>query len=800
MVVDHLLAIIDEGKKQWDDAKDIGFILKTAKTVMDGALGTQHRYAAFHYRSRLLEEGRQSPCSIGSDKRRTKTKVLSQKCEPVRVNDDKWISLFLDNLLRAYLYVYGRDISFSENCILAIERQFRGSKRKLRPLEADPVSLVIRTRDDEYLPKNRKNCISIPPELFNCLTWRGHINKRLWEAVAKVLHAKMQCQHWDEKRGFDIPEYRMVWSRLEKPRKVGKESLPFSELKNRAISAAYYLYEKNKPKSIRQAERAFSQTISHRKGELDFFFRVIQAACTFTPLIGESLTVIPFLCLNGGNRSLRDLFISTFNSSTLNTAWQNVVTHLSNNNWPDDCFDQYSGLTAYWDNRGDIVREDRDQTIKYLRLLSVLPNGQTSQATKRKTRILPGTLTGIVNDDRNEDNKKALEELKSRLGNEKYHWLFPALAAADVLRSVRHEGKRLALNVVVGTELEFRATLVPVYKFTRNDKSANIIRMQDPTESNLSLRSFQDMLRVLVRRYFTLLDARFRFLCIARRPKGTLELCYLADAMESMYASTVSETLRRLVEEGGFALARVESSGKAVISVRDGSSYRTIFSCRPLGRGFDITVQPLGKKGENDLEVNRIYMSDLSKQLVLMSSKSSWNNFVTNIMTPTVEVVSEDPGEGGIIVLSPDLKKLNKGGAKSAKYFEMPEGEARLCIRPDDSIVYIDRETFRRLVVQDGATLIDAKSGAILSRIQLLGALGKREFNKVLNSEVPSQYKDRPAEWGTRHISALQFVASILYKRRPRIQHIHCFVISHDGDVHYMTDKTRGLFTEVMIG
>lgn len=801
MAADRFLNIVNNAREQWNSTKDVQDVLDSAKNVMDGTLGAKHRYAAFHYRSRLLKEGRRSPSSLGTLRSKTRTRVIRQRSEDIKVQADKWVSLFLDNLLRTYLYVFGRDISFSENCILAVENHVRQTRRRQRPLTTAPINLVIRTKKGKG-PQNREKRIVILSELFDCLTWRGYINQRLWKAVADVLQSKLACKDWDDKKGFDVSEYRMVSSILEKPQKVGRESITFSELKNRAIATACYLYETSKVKSqIRQAEQRFSEVMGHRQRKLSFFLRVMQAACMFTPLLGENLTVFPFLCFNGAEQSLRHVVESTLQSPSLEDAWNIVDTHLDQRGSPDFYFDQYSGLTVYWDAEEDIAPENCNRTIKYLRLLSALPNEESEQSTGNVSQGVSQILATLVAATATSGNEAGLSEaapdigfeLRKQIGNEKLHWPVYALVAADVLRSIKHEGKKLALNIAVGTELEFRAALVPIYKFTTGNKPPDIAMMPNPTLSVENRRKFQNMLRIIVRRYFTLLDARYRFLCIAVRPNGSLELCYIADAMETMYASTISETLRSLVMEGGFALCRVESSGKATVSARDEKGgYKTLFSCRPLGREFKAWTQPMAK---------RIYLSDLNNELTALSpNDKSWGSFVTYILAPTVEAISESPSEGGIVVVVRDLKRLTTGRMQSGRYFRMPEGDPRIRITPDDNIEYIDRETLRRLVVQDGATVINVKSGSVTSRIQLLGALGKKQFEDVLRAEVPTEYKNRPAEWGTRHLSALQFVATILNGRKPRKQLVHCLVISQDGDVHYMRDKRDHLFTEVIIG
>lgn len=786
-----------------DDGCGVRDLLKIAKRIMDKILENhQYTYAAFHYRSRILPEGRRSPFSINLAE--TKDKVLDLRSEKDSVTDETWIRLFVDNLLRSYLYIFGRDSSFSENCILATKHRPHNLGNEAKLFDDTAVSLIF--RKSEQIPKKQTEStdtsgnfkieqIEIPNVLYNCLSWHGRIGELMWNAVAEALRSKAELEKkpLDKIQDFDIPEYRMVSSILEDRFKTIGATVPFSLLRARALAVGHYLLESaGDTNPIIVAEQKFFDLMNHRPDrDRDFFLRVVQAASVFTELLGEELTVFSLRSVMGEP----DVTTPLRSAVSVRGALTSHVKRSVDSGWRelDDlvdservhCLDIWSGLTIYGYNAS--MKEMTTKAIKALQVLTASctegPDTNSGKAKRDLKAMLNAVLIG--------PNEVGISLRKlQKLDGEQRRWVIAAMAAGHGLRGTKHEGKHLTINIAVGTEVEFRAALAPIYKF-RNATANQLLAQQDvqisdPTEN---LKDFQSKLKTLVRRYHSLLDASFRFICISAKPGGPLELCYIADAMGRHHASTVSETLKGIVTESGFVLARVEPSQKVMVSTRTEVDYRftysPLFYCRPADRGFRT------RHSSADAQNNLSNLMEVVKELP-SDDERAWKSFVDDVLGPTIETVSENPHEGGLVVVVSDQKKLKGDGTP---YFSMPEGDVRLCVRPDNRIEYVGPDAFRRLLVQDGAMVVDAKSREIVPRIQLLGSL--EDLDSVIKSDIKRDYQQAPPAWGTRHLSALQFVASILNKDDVTV---HCFVISQDGDVHYMTNKSGDILKPLVVG
>ncbi len=114
-----------------------------------GFHGSPASYAAFHYRSSFLLEGRQSPWFPSTRVRRRALRLRPRDCS---VPDDKWPDILLDSLLRAYLYIFGRDSSFSENVILRAEEPAAARRRHRE--RAVAATLIIHAKPNSSVAAN----------------------------------------------------------------------------------------------------------------------------------------------------------------------------------------------------------------------------------------------------------------------------------------------------------------------------------------------------------------------------------------------------------------------------------------------------------------------------------------------------------------------------------------------------------------------------------------------------------------------------------------------------------------------
>ena len=186
-----------------------------------------------------------------------------------------------------------------------------------------------------------------------------------------------------------------------------------------------------------------------------------------------------------------------------------------------------------------------------------------------------------------------------------------------------------------------------------------------------------------------------------------------------------------------------------------------------------------GEGGKTDIT----YSAELEKFISDLCGTDEWKLFVKNILMPTIEAVSENPQEGAAIVLSKSFSTVE------SYISEMPKSDKyNIDPAPTDITKYADKDSFRRHIVQDGATVVSYDDEKINPRIQLKGKLGKDETLKNLLANC-SILEDKVPIWGTRHISCLHFICEIKDKEQEKI--VFCIVISQDGEVHFMNSKPQ---------
>jgi len=787
---------------------NIEILLKNASELIKiGMKDFDYNYAAFHYRSSLLKEGRDSPFSFS--KKELLSNVIELKPESWKYNDDDWIHAFLSSLLNTYLYIFGRDTSFSENCILWTEQRRKppngkkpqeeeASKLSPQTLNVQSVSLTINlANNDTGLPSPPNIRLIIPPQYYRYLTMNGQIPRLLIKQVKKAIEIKPEQGSSEDSILREIGEFRKIFHYLEHPE---NNERAFSLLKKRGLEVAMYflLMEKNPSLIIDAAEKFYRFVDPDKAGkripewpypeeDLQFFFRVIQAACVFTDLLGESMTVFPFQCY-----STVDPITENRTRIAARAAIQNM------NSWKDESpmeddpkkRDFCSALTTY--SQIDNLEGHIEQTRRILFSLMILSffasrSGaiiNSSDINIEKSRRL---LTYFFNDEHIDAIK---EKLCVTLDPKKIHWPIIALASADCLRGAKHEGKPLSINIAIGSDVEFREVLAPIYSINIADSKG----IPKYGEHPKFLECFQNKLRSFVRRNFSLIEQQYRFICIKIGYDGTVVLYYISDLREEYHESTFSEIIKRIIPKTGLTIARVDAFGKATIFSRDvDESHRLIFRSSSYGNW----QMPL----LNMVDKYQIKLSDLIEEIKTLRKTNeienqNWERFIKNILAPTIEQVSENPFAGGIIILFHDKHQFKE------KHFDMPEGAANIELFPADNLEFVDLDTFKRLIIQDGATIINIETGKISSRIQL-AAKGFDKLNEFMTKVESGYIKRKAAEWGIRHLSVLHFMASFLNdhdeERKPE-KDVYCFIISQDGDVHIMKNKKEELCKSVVMG
>lgn len=790
---------------------NINDLLKSAsELIQTGMKGLNYNYAAFHYRSSLLKEGRDSPFSF--DKKELLSNVLCHKPKTWKFSDNEWIHDFLSSLLNTYLYIFGRDTSFSENCILWAEQQQNFHKRyspkkgetdTLSPknINIQSVSLTINLdanrATSSFSPSSHIQLI-IPSNYYAYLTINGQIPSLLWEEVRNAIEEKAKKEENSKNATLcQIGEFRKIYYYLEHPE---NNKRPFSLLKKRGIEVATYFFLMERESSlISNAAKEFFKFVDPNKvgkdlpkwpyseEDIQFFFRVIQAACVFTCLLGETMTVFPFQCYRPLDPvSEKDFRVLAWTTIQNMSSWEDKSPLQDDSEKRDFC----SALTVYSQTENLKPHVERIRQILFsFMILSYFASTSGADISSNPDNFnnWDNLLSYFIKDDQIKDVK---EQLRVTLHPNKIHWPIIALASADCLRGVKHEGKALSINMAIGSDVEFREVLTPIYSIDIVNSEGIPKFGQDPK----FFECFQNKLRSFVRRNFSLVEDQYRFICIKIGYDGTIILRYISDLREDYHESTFSEIIKRIVPKTGLTIARVDAFGKATIFSRAvDNSHKLIF--RSSAHGYWQTL--LGNKHDEYQKS----LSELIEEIKKLRNKSksenqNWERFVRYILAPTIEQVSENPFAGGIIILVHDENQFKE------RHFRMPEGAAKIELSPANNIEFIDLDTFRRLIIQDGATVINIDTGNMSSRIQL-ATKGFNDLDKFTGKFYSAYIKRKACEWGTRHLSVLHFIASSIKntnKEHELKKKVYCFIISQDGDVHVMVNRKEELCKSVLMG
>lgn len=769
-------------------------------------------YLVCHFRSSFLPEGRQSSFVISEKVKETVNKCVARPfCFG---EDDNWAAVFLESLLSSYLYIFGRDMSFSEHMILEASRHKKND---------DPVFLTILPNNTDEPPSKPEidTHIVIPNEYFNYLTVTNILPDLLWNAVKIVLEEKNKplqpkegCQSLDT-----FYDYRKVLYKCESLARGLKYS-SFEALKNRGIEVAMYFCSiADKGSDIAKAINAFYADGSngswpYEEDDLRLFFGIIQAACIYVPLLGNTLMVYPFTIYRFDNTpdSLpKDLmiYLGTETNKTGGKTWDELVeahgelwnelveTHKSifesHSAALDSMKDLYSSLVIYHDDPGKSLIEKMHNLLISIQLLSIY-TGPHIVKPKSADDKLKDWLGSYIRKEVSGDGEKSVEKdylndivqsLKKHL-KEKY-WPLISLAAADCLRGLKHEGKSIEINVAVGTEVEFREVLRPIYNIepviNKDNADASPMETFDIMDS-VGLMTFQAYLRSLIRRNYSFLGSPFRFICLKAGQDGIVAFKYIADIKEKYHRNVFSEMVKAITPLSELTLARVDATGKANIFSRHNQlKHKLVFQCSPQGEWRTGLLENDANCYEN--------LSKIQDEFKNLCNTLDWEQFIENVFVPSIESISEDHSAGGTIVFLHDASQYIK------KYFTMPEGKFRVSLKPANYLKYVDFDTFRSQLIQDGATLIDMKTQEIFSRIQLVAKTSKDESFTTLTAALNLPIRDKIHEWGTRHLSSLNFICSVS-DETPDVEqrlhnHVHCFVISQDGDVHHMALAKEGI-------
>jgi len=745
-----------------------------SQVVKPGFQGVAYSYIAFHYRSSFLPEGRESP-NVFSPELEKRLAGLRPASGQTRPSDYEWADTLLDSLLLVYLYIFGRDSSFSENCILRAERGLArdnmGGIDQTAPTSPRlGVALSIRKKGQQLpsFPETVPHMI-IPQLYFEALQCE-ELSKRLTTAVIHAL---------GEKEGTHlcgIGDCRQVERYLQRDAAPG--TADFSTLRKRGIEVAlYHLQKEDATSEVVKSAQTFYQCVHPEKHEADapewaayteadrrYFLRVIQACSVFTPLLGETVLVVAFPGYRPRERDDRGKFLGTIEDQDLGVV-RNYFTARPR------LRDFWSGLSIYSsENLLDRV------PLTAVAIKGITMVGAPVRHVPRATRYdlvekryglrgLAGTFKDIIGPT---DTGRGV-------------WSILGLVAADCLRNLRHEGSHLAFNLAIGSDVEFRQVLTPIYNVRGTVCSGRTL--VDIVTDRHALEDFQRTLRAFTLRNYAFVQGQHRFVCLT--PGESVEFRNIADLRDEYQAGTWSEMMGAVLATSGLVVARVTPGGlaKIMVSVQESDGRRplhVVFQCDANGRW----TCPL-RSDRDGADILEFQALRLELQGALHEIPRG-PEFVDQVMMPAIEALAENPSEGGTIVLLRDSQNLRKF---EGRYFKLAEGPISLDFQPDLRIEFVGRETFRRFLVQDGATIINCATGDLLSRAQLLGAPIDAEGESKLAELVNScgTLKEKMPTWGTRHVSALRFVMSVRFVRDT--EPVQSVVISQDGDVHFFSSN-----------
>jgi len=792
-------------------------ILKFVPDIIKEALkGRKYRYAALHYRSVYLSEGRDSPADLNCDEVWDALACIADdECGLDESQHKPALEKIIRSIVRTYLYIFGRDISFSENYILRQQQK----ERKPRDTTTNTGSWVQLkfSSDDEGLSgkssESSGGVLCIPPKYYKALTYDESLVRRF---IREVLEQTLQTE--GDPLLSCTADYRRVLLRLEQE---SEEGTAFSDIRQRGLEVAlYYLSQdlsQGDEKAIVEAYDTFKRDVAsnslgddsrseeqHRR----YFLRVVQAASIFKELLGDTLTVFPFPGIRSLDESLAGELqghIGCCDSvEQLKATLQGYLALRS---------DLWSGLTVYSSSKPEEMREDVERAIAGICALTasvplsrdqVAPTPSDQKPANSIQRFCRETLSSHYLDPQSLGGDPLAPQcmVNDLIENPQRMWPAFGVVCADCLRDVKHEGKVLGVSLAIGTDVEFRQVFTPLYEVqAENGQVATRASLHGWDLSNATdHREFSETLRNFARRNYAFLDRHDIFVCIRALGGARVEPCYVAQLLPEYHTSTFGETVNRVISTSGVTIARMSASGQGKVFARPAVSgtpeaLETKKSTNRADRAELVYFcdphhlwKRVGPRQEGDGDWR---LEDLKQRLHELSSEGAWCSFVCNRLIPVIESIAEDAEEGGTIV----IVKEAQAQPLLAQYFQLSEADLRLDLSAEHTIDLVPRDTLRRFVVQDGATIIDLRKRSIMPRIQLLALPPRRECSEIVNlkSQFPSQcyIRRKMAEWGTRHMSTLSFVMWARQKEvRKKVGTISAVVISADGEVHYLENNS----------
>jgi hypothetical protein len=258
----------------------------------------------------------------------------------------------------------------------------------------------------------------------------------------------------------------------------------------------------------------------------------------------------------------------------------------------------------------------------------------------------------------------------------------------------------------------------------------------------------------------------------------------IADLKEEYHRATTSQTADQIVTRSGLTFVHLDPSARVRVFAQTKPdakhktpSYDLFFRCGAAGHWEAPRIE-----GARFMKLPQVI-----EQLEAVSNdvplQQLWRRFLQKTLSPVVENISEDPYAGAIIVLLRNQQSL------LGRYLSLPEADVRLEAEPENSVEYTSEEPFKRMAVQDGATIVSWETGKIQPRVQLLGSVSDDELKAAIQANAT--LADKSTEWGTRHMSAVCFIVSLLNDQSID-DPVYCFVVSQDGEVHLMrNDKNN---------
>jgi len=775
------------------------------------ARNANHSYLAFHYRDSELPEGRRSPFGMSDAAMERIGKELAERFEDLRIKyswtgegQERFVQKYLNSYLQSYLYVFGRRSSFSELCILRHER-LSGSSQAIIQSHS-----FLFTDEEHRVGTLSEESFVFPIGWANSLTH----NELLVKLFARAVILAMQKFGWEELN--DPIEYRTVERYLnELTAKLRHDGLPrtYRELRYLCLYATVdeALRSGSHKAWVQSANRLSAFANDPLLTEDGFavmfrYLRVVQALALFRSLLGNKINVYTFPMQFLNDSGSIDMFRRDIRQ---NKDAISILQRLAS------AFDYkgtkftHSALAVYPGAGRGPAEGDASQDHRQIERLRVFVQSLTT------VRSSGGSESPIEPDDAKEYLARLFgkTDIKfSDISAQQDHkssgsWYIYAVIICEALVGITHEGRRPAINIAIGTDVEFREVFRPLFSVSvpssRTDKNPTIKQLlRDP----VLRRKYSSDLIQFVRENYSFLNNVDRYLCFQLDQSGSVSspiLSILEDDPKlalnyghqglppvpllisaTIHASGAVEVYHHVMKDGALAKhVGVKRSSRGDWGMFFGNGTNGMPEGSPDGSGVESTVTSA------DLEARlRDFFVRHSKQTTFENgNEDQVREWLGRVVMPVIQRISVDMHNGCILV----FEAFEEGDPGSPQHSDphpgmllMRRGKWTLQFgrRGKLTMDILDANLLEEVAIQDGATVFDlTRPGGEIRFGQML--MGVPVGLAKVHSEIQGK------QWGTRHTSAYLYTEWV---RKDPGREAVVLVVSQDGDVHWFDSTSSG--------